>query len=540
MLRWGCGLKSSDQLSVRSPLWRVALLGLTRVRSPSSRGKFRFRLSVFDVFWALASPLLALFFREAYILSTDGIWSTLLYCFVTFTCSLIAFVAFRIQDGMSRYFSVHDAIQIVKAVAAAELMGGIILFSITRLEGIPRGAPVLHALLLAAGLVAARTFVRMSKTEWRSTPAAVPVATEHVIMIGSTPLTSLYIKFLEAYSSHRYKVIAVLDPNPLQLGRAIAGVRIVGPPEHLQLVMDEFVEHGILVNRVVVGGEADLLSEDSLVELQSACDRRAIRLDFVPRLIGLNEFPPIQPETIPDNRKTPVQTFPVPKYFKVKRVIDFFAASVIVLFLLPVLLVVTGLVFIDVGSPVLFWQQRLGLGGRAFLLQKFRTLRPPFDWRGKQTSPEERLSWIGKLLRNLRLDELPQLLNVLVGDMSLIGPRPLLPHDQPQNPSTRLMVRPGITGWAQVNGGTLLTAEEKDDLDEWYIRNASLLLDLRIMAMTFQFVFRNHRAPEQELVDGPSPRKLAFDANSRMKVACRVQEMGLERKKPRSKILGSR
>ena len=282
----GCGLKVA--ISVRSRCWRSRLLGLTRVRSPSSRGKFRFRLSVFDIFWALTSPVLALFFREAYILSIDGFWSTLLYCSVTFSCSLIAFVAFRIQDGMSRYFSVHDAIQIVKAVVAAELMSGIVLFSITRLEGIPRGAPVLHALLLAAGLVTARTFVRMSKNG-RAIPAASPVATEHIIMIGSTPLTSLYIKFLEAYSSHRYKVIAVLDPNPLQLGRAIAGVRIVGPPEDLQLVMDEFVEHGILVNRVIVGGEADLLSEDALVELQSTCDRREIRLDFVPRLIGLNE-----------------------------------------------------------------------------------------------------------------------------------------------------------------------------------------------------------------------------------------------------------
>ena len=85
------------------------------------------------------------------------------------------------------------------------------------------------------------------------------------------------------------------------------------------------------------------------------------------------------------------------------------------------------------------------------------------------------MSWIGYLLRKFRLDELPQLLNVLVGDMSLIGPRPLLPHDQPADPTLRLMVRPGITGWAQVNGGKLLTPEEKNALDEWYVRNASFV-----------------------------------------------------------------
>jgi lipopolysaccharide/colanic/teichoic acid biosynthesis glycosyltransferase len=108
----------------------------------------------------------------------------------------------------------------------------------------------------------------------------------------------------------------------------------------------------------------------------------------------------------------------------------------------------------------------------------------------------QRLSWIGQLLRETSLDELPQLLNVLAGDMSLIGPRPLLPEDQPSNPTVRLLVRPGITGWAQVNGAKLLTPEEKDELDEWYIRNASLWLDLRILVLTVEFALRGPRRPE--------------------------------------------
>jgi lipopolysaccharide/colanic/teichoic acid biosynthesis glycosyltransferase len=103
------------------------------------------------------------------------------------------------------------------------------------------------------------------------------------------------------------------------------------------------------------------------------------------------------------------------------------------------------------------------------------------------------LSWVGRWLRKSRLDELPQLLNILVGDMSLIGPRPLLVQDQPPNLTVRLMVRPGITGWAQVNGGTLVTPIEKDKLDEWYIRNASLWLDLRIMFLTLRFVICGER-----------------------------------------------
>jgi lipopolysaccharide/colanic/teichoic acid biosynthesis glycosyltransferase len=94
-------------------------------------------------------------------------------------------------------------------------------------------------------------------------------------------------------------------------------------------------------------------------------------------------------------------------------------------------------------------------------------------------------------------------LNVLVGDMSLIGPRPLLPEDQPSNPTVRLMVRPGITGWAQVNGAKLLTPEEKDELDEWYIRNASLWLDLRILVMTLEFVLKGPCRPDS-VVDNAS------------------------------------
>jgi lipopolysaccharide/colanic/teichoic acid biosynthesis glycosyltransferase len=103
----------------------------------------------------------------------------------------------------------------------------------------------------------------------------------------------------------------------------------------------------------------------------------------------------------------------------------------------------------DVGTPVVFWQRRIGLQGREFQLYKFRTLKASFDREGHKVPKAHRLSRMGKRLRKMRLDEIPQLLNVLVGDMSLIGPRPLLLLDQSPNPSVRLMVRPGITGWAQ-------------------------------------------------------------------------------------------
>src|SRR5262249_56616390 len=140
------------------------------------------------------------------------------------------------------------------------------------------------------------------------------------------------------------------------------------------------------------------------------------------------------------------------------------------------------------GLAGLSWQGRHGWQGRRFLVYKFRTLAAPFASAGNLVLAGRQPSVIGRQLRATRIDELPQLLNVLFGDMSLIGPRPLLPEDQPADTTIRLSVRPGMTGWAQVNGGKLLSKENKVKLDEWYVRNVSLWLDLRIVLMHLKMV----------------------------------------------------
>ena len=163
---------------------------------------------------------------------------------------------------------------------------------------------------------------------------------------------------------------------------------------------------------------------------------------------------------------------------------------------------IAGIVLLDVGSPIFFWQRRVGINGQGFHVHKFRTLKPTYDDQGQIFSTIDRVSWAGALLRKFRLDELPQLLNVLVGDMSLIGPRPLLPHDQPSDATARLMVRPGITGWAQVNGGKSITPGEKNALDEWYVRNASFWLDLKIIGKTALFMLSgesSHTEPKTRI-----------------------------------------
>ena len=135
------------------------------------------------------------------------------------------------------------------------------------------------------------------------------------------------------------------------------------------------------------------------------------------------------------------------------------------------------------------------------MIYKFRTLRAPFDDGGQPAVGDRQPSAIGRFLRATRIDELPQLINVLFGDMSLVGPRPLLPEDQPLNTALRLSVRPGITGWAQVNGAKLVTKDEKEALDEWYVRNASLWVDLKIALMTLRIMSKSYLTSAEATAD---------------------------------------
>jgi lipopolysaccharide/colanic/teichoic acid biosynthesis glycosyltransferase len=484
-----------------------------RIRSPSSRATPRIRFLVYDVLCAALAPLLALYVRDAYVLSYDGALTAGIYCFVSLAFSLIAFAAFGIRDGMPRYFSVHDAIDLAKAVVVGELMTCVVLFTFTRLEGIPRSTPLIHALILGAGLITARALAHLTERDDRRADLRRSPPSENIILIGLSDLSSLFMKALGAYAPGRQQVVAVLDEQPSSIGRSVNGVRVFGPPAHLHSLIEEFAVHGIRIDRVVVGGEPEMLSGEALAEIERVCVQRNLDLEFVPRLFGFTVqsqmSEPAQAELELVSSGEPPPGFVLPAYFRLKPVIDFLLSLLLVLALVPLWILAATLAFVDVGSPVLFWQQRTGLNGRNFLLHKFRTLQPPYDWRGQKVPDEQRLSWIGQLLRKMRLDELPQFLNVLVGDMSLIGPRPLLPQDQPATPSVRLMVRPGITGWAQVNGGTHLTADEKDELDEWYIRHASPWLDLRILALTPIRVLTGNRPSAQALAQARAERGAA-------------------------------
>ena len=176
-----------------------------------------------------------------------------------------------------------------------------------------------------------------------------------------------------------------------------------------------------------------------------------------------------------------------------KRLFDFTVAFIGLLCIWPLLLIVAVLIYMKLGSPVVFTQQRPGFDGKPFCIYKFRTMTDNRDVLGKLLPDDVRLTSFGKLLRKLSIDELPQLLNVLKGELSLVGPRPLLMEYLPlysPRQARRHEVVPGITGWAQVNGRNAISWEEKFELDVWYVDHQSFWLDMKILWMTAMKVMK--------------------------------------------------
>ena len=174
-----------------------------------------------------------------------------------------------------------------------------------------------------------------------------------------------------------------------------------------------------------------------------------------------------------------------------KRLIDFILSLIAIIVLSPILLIVALLVRTRLGSPVIFKQERPGLNEKIFTLYKFRTMTDAKDEQGNLLSDDIRLTKFGKLLRSTSLDELPELFNILKGDMSIVGPRPLLVRYLPlynEHQKHRHDVRPGFTGWAQCNGRNAISWEEKFDLDVYYTKHVSLLLDIKIILKTVKVV----------------------------------------------------
>lgn len=470
-----------------------------RSKIPTSYSPRKLRLSIFDVLWVIVAPILTLALRDAELLA----WPTMpldppgpyLFVFVTIAFAIPALLICRAGDAIQNTFSVPDLYTIGAVVALTISASGLVLFLLTRLDGIPRSTPIIYSLVLGAGLTGGRVFSRLLSHERARVNAKRNITDlRKVILIGTDEFAWLVIKLIDSQSPATTQIISVLDEGSSLTGRSLNGVHVAGQVGDLGRIIDEYALHGVDIDAVWFSMAPSQLDSGRLQFVTHECERRGIALRSVAQVLDLTSRPagqaPSQHAPLQDQK---VALPELPRYFSVKRGFDIVASLVLLVLLAPVWLLVAMLVLFDVGRPLHFWQQRVGRGGRHFFIYKFRTYQAPYDTKGRVVPGTERVSSIGRLIRQMRLDEIPQLLNVLAGEMSLIGPRPLLPADQPELPGRRLVVRPGISGWAQVNGGNLVTCEEKEALDEYYIVNASPALDLRIAVLTVMFVFGGER-----------------------------------------------
>jgi lipopolysaccharide/colanic/teichoic acid biosynthesis glycosyltransferase len=289
-------------------------------------------------------------------------------------------------------------------------------------------------------------------------------AYEHVLVVGASEAGLALAHYLETGSGGRVSVTGFVDAEPSDLQARKS--HILGTISDLSRVCERLRLHGIEIKRVIV---SSYFEPHLMRELERSCSAQSIELQSMA----------IEPARSVNSEHAASRAAPF-----WKRCMDAVLSAAALIVLAPLLLIISAMVWFELGAPVLFWQKRVGFRGQLFPLLKFRTLRFPYDEAGRELSAAERISSFGNLLRKTHLDELPQLINVLAGDMSLVGPRPLLSDCQPQNANVRLQARPGLTGLAQVSGGQTLSLDEKNRLDELYVSNVSLWLDVRLILET--------------------------------------------------------
>lgn len=459
-----------------------------------------------DLVLVSVALVVAAMLRENLDFPGDHLVVLLPYWLFTVLAAAIVMPLFGVTAAVWRYSSLQNYLDIVMAVGAIVAGTLLLTFITNRLEGIPRALPVLQALLTSTFLVDARIASRLwharrAKTDW--TPEIIAPTADAALVVGLNKLAELYLHCISAYARDRVRVVGLLDPHA-RPGLSLLSHRVLGAPELADEVVRTLEVHGIVVTRIVLAVPLNELSDEAQRALLGLESSKSIPLEFLDRKIALMRPAEVsEPAGTNVRTETPTQAYELgvmdgpasggSLYPAVKRLMDMTFASLLLVMLAPIMAVGAVTTMLDVGFPILFWQERPGLGGRPFRVFKFRTMSAAFDTQGRRRTNEQRVSPIGKFLRRTRLDELPQLFSIVAGRMSFVGPRPLLPIDQPAEFSARLTVRPGLTGWAQIKGGRTISPTDKAALDIWYVKNMSLLLDARIVLGTIPMILFGER-----------------------------------------------
>jgi lipopolysaccharide/colanic/teichoic acid biosynthesis glycosyltransferase len=418
--------------------------------------------------------------------TAGALFEILPYSGLTLGIAIPTLLATGLNRTLWRFTSLHDCLRILVTVAITMAAAVTAASTFSSLEGVPRSLMGLQFLLMTGVLIGARASMRLRhlrRSRRRAVRSAFIDEREEILVIGVNAITGLFLRCVAESGETGIAVAGILSESDRHRGRFFGSHPILGRPEEIVQIMHELDIHGVHVNRVVLTKPLDRLSATTQRALLRSVHDQSIRIEVLATHFGLSGMSTtdmsgdIPHEAIADPRRRQ-------SYLLWKRAFDVAASMASAICLAPLMLFVSVLVLLDVGYPIIFWQQRPGALGRPIKVLKFRTMRAARSSDGALISDLQRLSVIGKFLRRMRLDELPQVLNVLAGEMSIVGPRPLLPIDQSQQFRARLGFKPGLTGWAQINGGRHLSMDDKAALDLWYVKNASFRLDFRILLRT--------------------------------------------------------
>ncbi|MFC3637681.1 sugar transferase [Camelimonas fluminis] len=458
-------------------------------------------LFLVDILAIVISGIAALVLRENLTITYVKISHALPYLVISTIVSFAIVPLSGVSRGLWRYFTFNDLIRIAFCAVAVVLTAAGLAFAYDRLDGVARAVPILHAILIVILLCVLRAAKRFRYLQ-RKRPKAPSLATatghqpERVLLIGVNSVAELFMRAARELSSGQIQVAGLLSARNDYRGRKFHGESVLATPEELMEVLARLEVHGADIQRIVITVNPSQLSTGTMEALQTieltsdiTVDYFAERLNFNDNRSGNSIAKTTHTQVQMPSLQDMAQSVDISRaYWQVKRAFDFSVALFLIILTTPVMLLVATAVAIDVGLPVVFWQERLGMYGRRLRLNKFRTMRPAHDAKGMRIPDDRRSGSIGRFLRRSRLDELPQLFHILVGDMSFIGPRPLLFSEQRLDYTARLAIRPGLTGWAQVHGGRAVTLDDKVAMDLWYICHANFFLDAVIVLKTFRMI----------------------------------------------------
>lgn len=475
----------------------------------SSLGRFRrrYRISIAEFTIVLFAPVFAFVLRGVDILAPSMPTIVSIYVLFSVFSGLVGLFYVNLFASVSSFISNAELLKIFKVAAMTSIGGVIGMFFFQALMFLPRYVPIIHFLLVLAAFTLfaasrARSFdaniVQAARLKHRQGVA------ENQLLIGSGPISAHYAAMIDSMPNIQKKIAGIVSISGDLVGSTLGGRTVVGPIDNFQEIISEFSNHGIAIDRVVIGAIDDADVEFARSSIASFCEARSISISLVRDFFQddiATEFDDdlLEAEYIASSE---FGSHLISRYLVLRQKYEFIFAFLLALVLLPIFLVVGLIVFLDVGRPLVFWQKRIGRNQMMITIHKFRTL--PHKYQEDQDG-DRSASVLGRMLQTTRLDELPQVYDILQGQVSFIGPRPLLPHDLPRDvpleTDLRHKVLPGLTGWAQVHGGKQVTAKEKIALDIWYLRHATFWLDVKILIMTVRVVFGFRDRRDEKRID---------------------------------------